>query len=109
MRSRDGKDLLRKPLKLLASNPIYEKVLAVKCEDQHEHKVVQGQETSHSAGYPIDFAKAVMRAEMEVRKIGINEILTAENEEDEIDKILNSLEDDQIPPAVLGTFPFVAP
>lgn len=97
LRSIDGKELLRKPLKLLASNPIYEKVLAVKCDDQREHKVVQGQETSHSAGYPLDFAKAVMRAEMEVRKIGINEILTAENEEDEIEKILNSLGDDPIP------------
>ena len=62
MKSVDGQYSLRKPIKLLATNPIYEEKLKIRCCDEHEHKTIQGKETGHSAEYPIGFAKAVEAA-----------------------------------------------
>lgn len=60
--STDGAEKLRKPIKLLASNPVYQEHLGQLCDGDHDHRVIQGKETKHSAEYPEGFAKAVVRA-----------------------------------------------
>lgn len=62
MKSVDGQSPLRKPIKLLSTNPVYEEKLKSRCGDEHNHKVIQGKETGHSAEYPLEFARAVEAA-----------------------------------------------
>ena len=68
LKSVDGSERLRKPIKLLASNPIYQDWLEHKCDESHGHKVIQGAETRHSAEYPMAFAEAVVKATQQIKK-----------------------------------------
>ena len=78
MRSKDGEQMIRKPIKLLATNSVYEEVLKRRCDDHHEHRVIQGQETSHSAEYPEKFAEAVVEATKKIVHQNARQVFTSQ-------------------------------
>ena len=51
MRSRDGTELLRKPIKLVTTHPAFQRHLGRRCGADHPHRTVQGNDTAHSANY----------------------------------------------------------
>ena len=57
----DGKPL-KKGVSILTNNQVFAQELAVRCPGQHEHRPIQGRDTAASATYPLDFAKAVVKA-----------------------------------------------
>ena len=59
MRSRDGQDYLKKPVKLLVSHPAFDKHLGRRCLGGHKHRHIGGQETAHSAHYTTAFGTVV--------------------------------------------------
>ena len=60
MKSKDGQEFLRKPLRLLVSDFAFVEEMAALCPGTHDHRRIQGVETSHSAAYPRAFANAVV-------------------------------------------------
>ena len=78
LKSVDGEDLLKKPVKLLATNKTYEEVLGQQCSQDHDRKVIQGKETKHSAEYPMAFAEAIVRATKAAIKVR-HEVFVAES------------------------------
>ena len=90
MVSRDKKELLRKPIKLLATNAVYREELEARCDDMHSHRVIQGVETAHSAEYPEQFAAAVMRASRRASKQHSHEVFM--NQEDDLDELMGEME-----------------
>ena len=61
LRSHDGEEPLRKPMRVLASHPEFEKELGKTCPGHESHRKIQGVETAHSATYPTDFGSAVVK------------------------------------------------
>lgn len=57
-----GENHLRKPMRLLVTDKAFAEELQRYCPGDHTHVRVQGSQTAHSAGYPEDFGKAVVRA-----------------------------------------------
>ena len=90
MTSLDEKELLRKPIKLLATNAVYKEELEARCDDLHSHRVIQGVETAHSAEYPKKFAEAVMRASGRASKQANQEVFM--NQDDDFDELLGEME-----------------
>ena len=78
MRSADGQELLRKPVKLLTTHVGFRGQLHRRCEGSHSHRTIGGRDTGHSAHYPTAFGTAVFRALGEVRRLGEQESGTQE-------------------------------
>ena len=94
LRSVDGTERLKKPIKLLASNPIYEEWLGQLCSQDHDHKVIQGAETRHSAEYPTAFAEAVVKATKQVKKkhqqvFAVDQVVDMEAQGDDLDNLVS--------------------
>ena len=83
--SADGQELLKKPLRLMSTHPLFQEALAGSCEGGHEHRRIEGVETAHSANYPPEFGKAVVKAlhmvETQVAYVGQHGPLAAQQEE----------------------------
>ncbi len=62
MRSKDGEAPLKKSVSLLTDSEVFVGSIERRCAGDHEHRVVQGKETSHSSAYPTAFATAVFHA-----------------------------------------------
>ena len=86
MRSADGQELLRKPVKLLTTHVGFRGQLHRRCEGSHDHRTIGGRDTGHSAHYPTAFGTAVFRALSEVRRLGqdsgTQEVLAVDREDD---------------------------
>jgi hypothetical protein len=61
LKSKNGKELLRKPISLLTNSLSFPEDIEKTCAGDHDHRVIQGVETAHSAAYPTAFATAVLR------------------------------------------------
>lgn len=61
LKSKNGKELLRKPISLLTNSLSFPENIEKTCPGDHDHRVIQGVETAHSAAYPTAFATAVLR------------------------------------------------
>ncbi|CAK9114863.1 1 [Durusdinium trenchii] len=60
--SMDGRPL-KKAMSLLTNNEIFANAMGRKCHDAgHDHRPIQGKDTSFSSAYPTAFANAVVRA-----------------------------------------------
>ena len=77
MKSHDGMELLRKPVSLFTNSSAFSDSIEVTCDRTHEHRVIQGAETSHSATYPTAFATAVFRAYVKAIKPEAQQVLAA--------------------------------
>eukprot|EP00435_Cladocopium_sp_Y103_P068690 s358_g32.t1 len=71
MLSLDGQQPLRKPIRLMTTHPAFEEEMGKRCSGDHEHRVVQGQETAHSAHYPEGLGDAAVKA---VKKIEAHQV-----------------------------------
>ena len=62
MVSLDGKERLRKTIRLTTTSIAFEKILKKQCDAGHEHRRIQGAETGATAHYPWRFARGVLKA-----------------------------------------------
>ena len=62
MVSLDGKERLRKTIRLTTTSGAFEKILGKQCDGGHEHRRIQGAETGATAHYPWRFARGVLKA-----------------------------------------------
>ena len=62
MMSLDGKERLRKTVRLTTTSGAFEKILGKQCDGGHEHRRIQGAETGATAHYPWRFARGVLKA-----------------------------------------------
>ena len=75
MLSADGKQPLRKPVRLMCTHPAFVEEMGKKCDGEHQHRTIQGKETEHSAHYPEGLGDAAVRA---VKKIEAHQVCVAE-------------------------------
>ena len=78
MKSVDGQDLLKKSVSLLTNSETFAENIEKRCAGDHEHRVVQGKETSHSAAYPTALATAVFHAYNKARSQTAASVFAAE-------------------------------
>ena len=69
LKSADGVAALRKPVRLLATHALFAEELGRQCAGGHEHRRIEGKETSRTAHYPPAFAAAVVRAFEKLEKL----------------------------------------
>ena len=77
MRSRDGQEPLKKSVSLLTNSEPFAVDLSKQCSGDHEHRVVQGVETAHSAVYPTALATAVFHAYNKAKQGAVESVYAA--------------------------------
>ena len=77
MRSRDGQESLKKSVSLLTNSEPFAVGISKQCSGDHEHRVVQGVETAHSAAYPTALATAVFHAYNKAKQETVESVYAA--------------------------------